>query len=212
MPTFTLNGSTEGATANVTSMEGMFFGCKALRTLPILDYTNVTALRNFCSESGLIHAGDIDAPVCTSASYIFQYCDTLQSVGNIKTPLATSYYGIFSDCTSLVEVKSIDFSSVTDIGSSFSNCTSLVFMEIKNLGKSSLTSFDLRALTAWGNDGDEGLTSLKNTFINLYDRASNGMSNATIRVAAAVYTRIQDNLSASEWASIAGKGYTLTNS
>jgi hypothetical protein len=112
----------------------------------------------------------------------------------------------------LEKVKSIDFSSATTLNRTFSGCTHLYEIEIKNLGKSSLTSFDLRSLAGWGSETADALTSLKNTFINLYDRASNGMSNATIRVAAAVYTRIQNNLSASEWASIAGKGYTLTNS
>lgn len=88
----------------------------------------------------------------------------------------------------------------------FSSCYKLTFILIKNIGKSTLTTFDFSDASNWGTDGDENRQSLIDSLITYsYDRATNGMGAATIKLS----TNTKALLTEDEIAQITAKGFTI---
>ena len=92
----------------------------------------------------------------------------------------------------------------------FSGCTSLQFALIKNIGKSTLTTYDFSGATVWGENSDEipdARQSLIDSLITYsYDRASNGMETATIKLSATTKALLTEE----EIAQITNKGFTIS--
>jgi hypothetical protein len=110
------------------------------------------------------------------------------------------------DCPSLAIIPFLDMGNVTDASDIFEGCSALTFVEIHNLGKSSLTTYPLSEATAWGTGGDENRQSVVDSLLTYsYDRAANGMTTATIQLSAATKALLTDE----EVAAITAKGFTL---
>jgi hypothetical protein len=97
-------------------------------------------------------------------------------------------------------------SNVTNMTYMFSSCSKLVFALIKNIGKSSLETYDFSGASVWGMGGDENRQSLIDSLITYsYDRASNGLETAIIKL----HKNVKALLTEEEIAQITAKGFTI---
>lgn len=161
----------------------MFSGCSSLAYLPSIDAINMMRMQG-----------------------TFNQCSALQELHIANTHNSWAYTTCFSSCTSLRKINSIDWSSAISAGSPFENCKSLVFILNKNLGKSTLTTYDFSGASVWGTGGEENRQSLIDSLITYsHDRASNGMATATIQLSA----NTKALLSEDEIAQITQKGFTI---
>jgi hypothetical protein len=77
---------------------------------------------------------------------------------------------------------------------------------MKNIGKSTLTTYDFSGASNWGTFSEENRQSLIDSLITYsYDRASNGMSTATIKLSANTKALLTEE----EIAQITNKGFTI---
>ena len=170
-------------TSNVTDMGYMFSNCTALTTIPQLDTSNVTDMNS-----------------------MFNNCTALTAIPQLDTSNVTNMNNMFYNCRALTTIPQLDASNVTNMGSMFTNCAKLTFILIKNIGKSTLVTFDFSDAKNWGTDGDENRQSLIDSLITYsYDRATNGMASATIKLS----TTTKALLTEDEIAQITAKGFTI---
>jgi surface protein len=161
----------------------MFFNCTALKSIPQLNTSKVASIQEFAS-----------------------YCSSLTSISPLNTENATEMVEAFRECTSLTKIEQIDMSSVVSLGRVFFKDNALVYVLIKNLGKSELTTYDLSGAAPWGTGSDEARQSLVDSLLTYsYDRAANGMESATIQLSSASKALLTDE----ELAAITAKGYTI---
>lgn len=110
--------------------------------------------------------------------------------------------------------KKMDFSYITSFdGLDFDSITSLSlgwnsvinYAVIRNLGKSTMTTYNFREIENW-NDSRYEQSLLDSLITNSYDRAAAGMEPATITL----YSGVFNALNSTEKAQITAKGFTLT--
>ena len=195
-------------TSNVTDMSNMFNGCTALTTIPQLDTSSVTKMGNmFNSCSALTTISQLDTSNVTNMVNMFGSCYALTAIPQLDTSNVTDMSNMFYNCSALTTIPQLDTSSVTNMGYMFSSCRSLTFILIKNIGKSTLATFDFSGAKKWGTDGDENRQSLIDSLITYsYDRATNGMASATIKLS----TNTKALLTEDEIAQITAKGFTIS--
>lgn len=182
------------------------FRSSSLVFFPKVNYSNVLLSNLFNACTSLVNALDIDAPNTTNWGGLFSNCSSLFYVGELNSPKATSFFGLFSDDRNLRIVKSVDFTSATNCANIVNNCVSLVYARFLNLGKSTLTTYDFSGALVWGTGGEENRQSLIDSLITYsYDRASNGMATATIKLSANTKALLTDD----EIAQITAKGFTI---
>lgn len=172
-------------TSNVTNMSNLFNGCISLKSIPKLNMGNVTTLDTAFANTGLIIIPSLNTQKCENFNYL---C---------------------ANDTDLAIVEGIDMESATKMTTPFSNCKKLLFIKVTNLGKSSLTTYDFSGATNWGVANDEipdARQSLIDSLITYsYDRASNGMATATIKLSATTKALLTEE----EIAQITAKGFTI---
>lgn len=92
----------------------------------------------------------------------------------------------------------------------FYNCGRLRFILIKNLGKSTLATYDFSGATNWGvatTDIPDARQSLIDSLITYsHDRASNGMATVTIKLSANTKALLTEE----EIAQITANGFTIS--
>ena len=89
----------------------------------------------------------------------------------------------------------------------FGGCNVLSFIKITNLGKSKLATYDFSGASVWGTGSKENRQSLIDSLITYsYDRASNGMATATIKLSATTKAILTEE----EIAQITNKGFTIS--
>lgn len=76
---------------------------------------------------------------------------------------------------------------------------------VRNLGKSSLTTYNFSGAKSWNSSTDRHYL-IDSLITNSYDRAANGMSSATVKINWSAL----NSLSSEEKAQITAKGFTLT--
>ena len=141
------------------------------------------------------------------AGYYYQRNCWVKHLPLIDTSNVTSMNGMFAGCTSLTRIASIDMSSVEDTEDIFSFCDALVFALIKNIGKSSATTFYFGGAKKWGTGSNENRQSLIDSLITYsYDRASNGLPSATIELSSTTKALLTE----AEIAQITAKGFTIS--
>lgn len=170
-------------TTNVTDMSHLFNGCESLKSIPKLNMGNVTTLDTAFANTGLIIIPSLNTQKCENFNYL---C---------------------ANDTDLAIVEGIDMESATKMTTPFSNCKKLLFIKVTNLGKSTLTTYDFSGASVWGTNGEENKQSLIDSLITYsYDRASNGMSTATIKLSANTKALLTEE----EIAQITNKGFTIS--
>lgn len=194
--------------SSVTNVDGMFKSSSAMLVVPKLDFSQATAVSNLfynCTALSCL-ADELDFSSAKAAGNLFYNCAVISEIPVMKTPLATNMNQLFRSCSCLKKIKELDFGSVTSFGSAFYGCGLLEFALIKNIGKSSLATFDFSGATNWGTGGEGNRQSLIDSLITYsYDRASNGMDTATIKLSANTKALLTEE----EIAQITAKGFTI---
>ena len=92
--------------SNVTNMHNMFYLCRGLTTIPLLDTSSVTDM-----------------------SWAFNYCDKLTTIPQLDTSNVTNMNGMFSNCPNLTTIPQLDTSKVTDMNYMLDSCNGLTTVE-----------------------------------------------------------------------------------
>ncbi|MBQ7853868.1 MAG: hypothetical protein IJ352_02430 [Muribaculaceae bacterium] len=156
--------------------------------------------------SALVAVPSLDFAKATNCHRLFMGCRNLLKVFPLNSGIITNFSFAFHGC-SLLSSMVLDFSNVLNTAVIFQGCISLTHINISNLGKSTLTTYDFSSATVWGTGGDENRQSLIDSLITYsYDRASNGMATATITLSANTKALLTEE----EIAQITNKGFTIS--
>ena len=123
-------------TENVTNMYGMFYNCKNLQTVPLLNTSKVTEMDNMFSDcSSLQTIPQLNTSNVTKMGCTFRNCSSLQTIPQLNTSNVTNMEGMLNNCTRLQTIPQLNTSKVTDIGSIFYNCHELATIPQLNTSK-----------------------------------------------------------------------------
>lgn len=192
-------------TQNAQDMNYLFYGCSAIANISINTSNATTLQHTFQGCTSLVDI-ELDLSSAKNVYHLFPNCSNLieciiSNSGNVE-----NFGYSFSNNKKLKKVQFLDFNSVTSITNTFSSCSALAYLAITNLGKSTLTTYDFSGASVWGTGGEENRQSLIDSLITYsYDRASNGMSTATIQLSANTKALLTDD----EIAQITAKGFTI---
>lgn len=92
-------------------MSYMFYSCSKLRTIPLLDTSNVTAM-----------------------SSMFNTCPDLTTIPQFNTSKVTDMGYMFVDCNDLTTVPALDVSRVTNMNNMFTRCANLKSILMTHIG------------------------------------------------------------------------------
>ena len=113
-------------TSNVNNMEFMFSGCQSLTTIPQLDTSNVTNMSTmFYDCTSLKTIPLLNTSNVTNMYTMFEGCKSLTTIPLLDTSKVNTMYGMFLGCKSLTNIPQLDTSNVTNMGYMFINCESL---------------------------------------------------------------------------------------
>lgn len=214
-----------------TNCSSLASNCQSLVSLKLRNSGKVTNYERMCDSCANLREVEADFSSATNVRYVFRLCPLL-SYFSADFSSAIQAYGTFSS-SGLIEIRltntnnieqygewgtnknwkildSIDLSSATLFSSMFRNSPLLVYIKVTNLGKSSLTSYDFSSATNWGvatTEIPDARQSLIDSLIMYsYDRASNGMETATIKLSATTKALLTEE----EIAQITNKGFTIS--
>lgn len=167
-----------------------------LRYIPSLNCSEVNTLNSVFSElHHLQYCCDLNCPQLTSMHSIFQNCVKLSRAPSITTSNVTDMSGAYECCYNLCIVPLYDASKTKNTAFMFRDCTRLFELSgFKNLGAQP----DLNVGTTSISNMFYGCKrisrgSVLNIFVNLFNRASAGYSNITIRFEHEVIERLRDS-------------------
>ncbi|MBQ2047101.1 MAG: BspA family leucine-rich repeat surface protein [Muribaculaceae bacterium] len=189
-----------------TSLANMFYGCVALSTIPQLDTRNVTNMsQTFYNCTSLSFIPQLDTRNVTNMSQTFCNCTSLSFIPQLDTRNVTNMQQMTRSCDNLRRIEGLYLDKVTAHQFAYNN-SSIVFAKFYNLGMSSLVTHDFSQMFVWGTGSEENRQSLIDSLITYsYDRASNGMSTATIKL----HANTKALLTEEEIAQISAKGFTI---
>ena len=184
-----------------------FKGDKKLVFAPMVDTSNATDVSYmFYNCSSLAVVPQLDLKKAATINYMFNGCSVLAYLMEINASEANYMTSAFYGCSNLKKIKMLDVKNILTMGYAFHGCSSLEYLSIINLGMSRLDTYDFSGASVWGMDGDENRQSLIDSLITYsYDRASNGMDTATIKLSANTKALLTDE----EIAQIEAKGFTI---
>ena len=195
-------------TSNVTDMSNMFQNCSVLTTIPLIDTSSVSNISYmFFGCSALTTIPQLDTSNVVNMDSMFRECRALTTIPLLDTSNVTAMTSMFQNCSALTTIPQLDTSNVVNMSSVFGGCNVLSFMKITNLGKSKLATYDFSGASVWGTGSEENRQSLIDSLITYsYDRASNGMATATIKLSATTKALLTEE----EIAQITNKGFTIS--
>ena len=187
-----------------------FYGCSSLLGIPDdIPFADITTVANMFYECNNMKALVINAPNAKSLNSMCRGCRNLTKLIITHSPQATHFTQAFHSCVILCYLSSLDFSSATNM-SAMINGSPLNYLLIENIGKSTLATYDFSGASVWGVANDEipdARQSLIDSLITYsYDRASNGMATATIKLSATTKALLTEE----EIAQITNKGFTIS--
>ena len=195
-------------TSSITSASDAFSGCKVLTKVDGLDTQNVTNMTNIFTSTALQEV-ELNCKSATNLTDAVSENSNLKFANFFNTSNVSIFSRLFIRDTNLLKVSTLDFSAITTMENMFFSNNNLRHLDIINLGKSSLTSYDFSRATNWGVANDEipdARQSLIDSLITYsYDRASNGMPAATIKLSANTKALLTEE----EIAQITNKGFTI---
>lgn len=191
-------------TSNQRTAARMFYGTSKLIMLPNLSFPFVEHADYMLTSSGVSRVGDIDLPNAISTHGMVSQASRLTHIGAINCPKATDMHFTFNSSPSIKYIKSVDVGSAISMNAFMT--TGVQYAVLKNLGKSTLTTYNFSNATAWGTGSEENRQSLIDSLITYsYDRASAGMPTATITLSANTKALLTEE----EIAQITAKGFTI---
>ena len=122
-------------TSSVTKMNGMFYYCNALTTIPLFDTSLVTTIANmFAYCSNLTNFPQLDTSKVTNMINTFGYCSKLKTI-KLDTSSCTDMSRTFQYCK-LLETIDINYLNIPLIGNTYYfaySCHSLTKVIIRNM-------------------------------------------------------------------------------
>ena len=127
--------------SNVTDMTSMFYGCKNLTTIPLLDTSKITDMNNMLSNcSNLTTIPQLDTSKVTDMSSMLYQCTNLTTIPQLDTQNVTDMSSMLAWCTNLTTIPQLNTSNVTNMVGMFSMCSNLT--TIPQLNTSKVTNMD----------------------------------------------------------------------
>lgn len=111
---------------NVTTMEGMFDGCKKLNNVILTTTSNVTNMAYMFQDCWMLTS----LPLFTTSKvlqlgWMFDGCTNLTNVENLKPNAAKSFYSTFRKCTKLTSIPALNASNLEYLGADLFGDTDL---------------------------------------------------------------------------------------
>lgn len=192
--------------SRIVSGGEMFYNCTSLVFIPQLDTRAMTSIGNICYNCTKLKVANFNFDNVVSTGSAFNGCNSLLKVPPLPSSKITNFTNLFNGCNRLTRIPLLDFTSATTINGMVNNCSSLLFLLIRNLGKSYLSTYNFSGASNWGTGSAENRQSLIDSLITYsYDRASNGMATATIQL----HANTKALLTEEEIAQITAKGFTI---
>ena len=132
-------------TSNVTSMDGMFEGCQALRKLDLSSFDtskviDMEYMFSGCQALETLDLSSFDTSNVTSMEWMFNECQALRKLdlSSFNTSKVIDMEYMFSRCQALKEldVSKFDTSKVIDMEYMFSRCEALTKLDVSNFNTS----------------------------------------------------------------------------
>ena len=156
-------------TANVTSMNGVFWDCNSLTSIDLSNFntSNATDMNNMFAGCSSLTALDLSNFDTSNVTYM----------GN---PYGYGYGGMFGSCKSLtsLDLSSFDTSKVKQMSNMFDGCSNLTTLDLSSFNTSNVTSmaimfYGCTSLTSLD------LSSFDTSKVNNMDRMFYGCSSLT---------------------------------
>lgn len=122
-------------TDQMTTMQGMFYGCSKLKTLNLSSFdtrnvTNMYCMFQDCSDLTAVNLSSFQTDNVTNMAFMFYNCSSLAvlDVTPLRTNKVTTMENMFSGCKKLtcLDLSSFNTYKTTDMTAMFSGCSSLV--------------------------------------------------------------------------------------
>lgn len=121
-------------TSSVKDMQGMFYNCVKLTTIPLIDtslVTNMSSMFYFCSS--LTTIPQLDTSKVTNMSWMFSNCSSLTTIPQIVTSNVTNMNRMFNSCGKLTTISQLDTRNVTNMLGMFAYCYILTKIDITHM-------------------------------------------------------------------------------
>lgn len=216
-------------------MRNMFSGCTSLKTIPLLDASNVTNMDYaFNSCVSLIKIPKLNTSKVKSMASVFSNCSKMTEVPQLDTNSLETANSMFSNCQSIIKIPKLDMSNAINVNSMFQSCCSLRSIptlntsKIINIANIFTGCYNLMDLGGFINLGQAYLQSsaenyfnytldlspcinlthdsLMNVINNLYDIKSKGCKNQALVLGATNLAK----LTAEEIAVATNKGWNVS--
>ena len=135
-------------TSEVTTMEGMFWGCKKLTGLDLSTFNTakVTDMKYMFSACNLLvslNLSSFNTAKVTDMEYMFANCESLTSldVSSFNTENVTNMKNMFVQCKKLTSLDVTGFRTyrVTDMSFMFYDCEGLTSLDVSNFNTAQVT-------------------------------------------------------------------------
>ena len=123
-------------TSKVTNMISMFYQCKQLTTIPLIDTSLVTQMTSlFLGCSKLTTIPLLDTSNVTNMSYMFSNCNSLTTIPLLNTSKVTNMVSMFENCNKLTTIDITHMKITSSSATSYfaGSCYSLTKLIIRNM-------------------------------------------------------------------------------
>lgn len=210
----TTNNITKWNTSNVVSMKGLFFSCNKLTSIPSFDTSNVVDMTQmFQSCANLKNVPDLDYSNAVLICSLFAGCTSLTSIPDLDISSAiyfatSSSNSWINGASNITSIGALQCDNIEDIYYMFggsSNTKITHFGGAINLGKR-WTLNNSSGNYAFNYVPNLTYESVLNVLNGLYDRASAGMTNITLKLHPNHLAMLSDE----DIAIATNKGWTLS--
>lgn len=211
---FSITGISEFPKLDITkagSNSQYLFRGSPLTEVPDLTCSSSNRYDGMFSYALIKHAVVPEGLAPTYAIDMFRGCGVIETI-DFQGFKPSYFERIAYDCERLKKVINLDLANAKRISYLFGVSTgpantSITYIDLRNLGQSTLTSYDFSYVGNWGVGTEEDRQSLIDSLIvNSYDRAGNGKSAVTVKLSATTKAVLTE----SEIAQITQKGFTIT--
>ena len=168
---------------NVTSMEGFLFDSSAGNFTCDADTSNITNMKNMCSNSGLRNFPKLNTSNVTNMERMCFGCNNLTSFPELDTSKVTNLKWTWGECKNLTSFPEIDTSNVRDMSYAWAWCSSLVsFPQINTSNVTNMrgTWFECSSLTSFPEIDTSNVTNMHCTWRDCSSLSSfGGVSNCS---------------------------------
>ena len=128
-------------TSSVTNMQGMFYYCRQLTTIPLIDTSlviNMNSMFENCSK--LTTIPQLDTSKVQFIGSMFYGCSKLTTIPQLDTSEATVMNAMFRECSSLITIPQLNTSKITNMTYMFENCSKLTTIDITHMNITSTSN------------------------------------------------------------------------